>query len=189
MDAVGSRELVGLVLAAGAGRRAGGPKALRRDAEGVPWVERAVRRLDAAGCGRVLVVLGAGAERARDLVPATATVLVAAAWQAGLSASLRAGLVAAEGVASLITLVDLPDEPPSVGARLLAQAPPEPGVLARAVFDGRPGHPVLVGSDYWPTLLASVHGDSGARDLLLAEGVRGIECGDLWSGVDRDGPR
>nr|WP_237398021.1 NTP transferase domain-containing protein [Rathayibacter rathayi] len=183
-----------MVLAAGAGRRAGGPKALRRDAEDVPWVERAVRRLDAAGCGRVLVVLGAEAERARVLVPATATVLVAAAWETGLSASLGAGLVAAEGVAAeggaaLITLVDLPDEPPSVGARLLEQAPPEPGVLARAVFDGRPGHPVLVGSDYWRALIARVRGDSGARDLLLEEGARGIECGDLWSGLDRDGPR
>ena len=62
-------DVVGVVLAAGAGRRAGGPKALRRDAAGVGWVERAVVRLEAAGCGSVLVVLGAEAEEARRLVP------------------------------------------------------------------------------------------------------------------------
>ncbi|WP_236713717.1 NTP transferase domain-containing protein, partial [Rathayibacter tanaceti] len=62
------------MLAAGAGRRAGGPKALRRDESGVSWIERAVRRSEAAGCGRVLVVLGAEAARARLLVPSGASV-------------------------------------------------------------------------------------------------------------------
>ncbi|PPH54833.1 NTP transferase domain-containing protein [Rathayibacter sp. AY1E2] len=188
MDLVGSRDLVGLVLAAGAGRRAGGPKALRCDAAGVPWVERAVERLRAVGCERVLVVLGAEAGRARLLVPPSADVVVAAEWESGLSASLRAGLAAAEGVAALVALVDLPEEPPSVGGRLLAEAPVAPDVLARAVFRGRPGHPVLLGRDHWPELLEGVHGDSGARDLLRARGARGVECGDLWSGADRDGP-
>ncbi|WP_343043615.1 nucleotidyltransferase family protein [Rathayibacter agropyri] len=188
MDAV-----VGVVLAAGAGRRAGGPKALRRDDAGTPWVEHAVRRLEAVGCRRVLVVLGAEADRARLLVPVSAGIVVAEDWSGGLSASLRAGLAAARadaarGDAALVTLVDLPDEPASVGARLLASAPPTPGVLARAVFAGRPGHPVLLGREHWPALIATVHGDSGARDLLRAAGAREVECGDLWSGIDRDGP-
>ncbi|TCO39535.1 molybdenum cofactor cytidylyltransferase [Rathayibacter tanaceti] len=184
--------MVGVVLAAGAGRRAGGPKALRRDESGVSWIERAVRRSEAAGCGRVLVVLGAEAARARLLVPSGASVVVADDWERGLSASLRAGLRAADGAAedaaALVSLVDLPDEPVGVGARLLDGAPPTREVLARAVFEGRPGHPVLLGRDHWAELIARVHGDSGARDLLSGADVRRIECGDLWSGLDRDGP-
>lgn len=189
--------VIGVVLAAGAGRRAGGPKALRRDDAETPWVEHAVRRLEAVGCRRVLVVLGAEVERARLLVPSSAEIVVTEDWPLGLSASLRAGLAAASNDASnaapydaaLVTLVDLPDEPVTVGARLLASAPPTPGVLARAVFAGRPGHPVLLGREHWLALIRTVHGDSGARDLLRAAGAHEIECGDLWLGVDRDGPR
>ncbi|MBF4462129.1 MULTISPECIES: nucleotidyltransferase family protein [unclassified Rathayibacter] len=181
--------VTGVVLAAGAGRRAGGPKALRRDASGIAWVELAVRRLEAVGCAPVLVVVGAQAERARLLVPPSATVVVAADWHEGLSASLRAGLAGAVGSAALVTLVDLPDEPAAVGARLLSAVSPEPWALARAVFGGRPGHPVLLGRAHWAALVGGAGGDSGARELLRMAGAREIECGDLWSGVDRDGPR
>ena len=45
------------MLAAGAGTRAGGPKALRRDADGVPWLHLAVAALRGGGCDPVLVVL------------------------------------------------------------------------------------------------------------------------------------
>ena len=50
--------MTGLVLAAGAGRRFGGPKALV-DFRGVRLVDRAVGLLRAGGCDRVLVVSGA----------------------------------------------------------------------------------------------------------------------------------
>ena len=82
----------GLVLAAGAGTRAGGPKALRRDEAGSPWLQLAVTALRAGGCADVTVVLGAGAAEARSLVPDDVAVVVADDWQQGLSASLRAGL-------------------------------------------------------------------------------------------------
>lgn len=180
--------VVGVVLAAGEGRRAGGPKALRRDDEGVPWLELAVRRLEAAGCERVVVVLGAAAEDARALVPTGAAVVVASDWAVGMSASLRAGLAAAQGDAVLVTLVDLPDEPASVGARLLDSAPLESTVLARAVYGGRPGHPVLIGSAHWPAIAANAQGDSGARDHLRTAAVLEVECGDLSAGRDHDGP-
>ena len=78
------------MLAAGAGRRFGGPKALARDPDGTPWIELAVRMLREAGCDRVLVALGASADAARALVPADARPLVVAGWAEGLSASLRA---------------------------------------------------------------------------------------------------
>lgn len=180
--------VVGLVLAAGEGRRAGGPKALRRDGQGVAWLELAVARLEAVGCASVLVVLGAGAAEARSLVPASAGVVLARDWAEGLSASLRAGLAAADGIAALVTLVDLPGEPASVGARLLARAPAHADALARAVYDGRPGHPVLLGRRHWAPIAAGLSGDSGARDHLDRAGALEVECGDLWSGRDQDGP-
>ena len=47
------------MLAAGAGARFGGPKALAREPDGTPWVVLAVRMLKDAGCDLVLVALGA----------------------------------------------------------------------------------------------------------------------------------
>ncbi|SMH36447.1 molybdenum cofactor cytidylyltransferase [Rathayibacter oskolensis] len=180
--------MTGVVLAAGAGRRAGGPKALRRDADGVPWLEAAVARLEAVGCARVLVVLGARAQEALPLVPGGADVVVAEDWAEGLSASLRAALLAVDGDTVLVTLVDLPDEPVAVGARVLAAAPISATALARAVYDGRPGHPVLIGSAHWEAVLTRVTGDAGARDLLRERGAIEVECGDLSRGLDHDGP-
>ncbi|MDM4762857.1 NTP transferase domain-containing protein [Galbitalea sp. SE-J8] len=80
----------GLILAAGAGTRAGGPKALR---PGV--LARTVALLRESGCRDVIVVLGASADAARPLVPAGARIVVADDWSEGLAASLRAGLRAA----------------------------------------------------------------------------------------------
>ena len=58
--------VAGLVLAAGAGRRMGGPKALLRLAPSGPsLVETAVARLHEAGVTEVHVVVGLGAERHR----------------------------------------------------------------------------------------------------------------------------
>ncbi|MFT3970744.1 MAG: NTP transferase domain-containing protein [Micropruina sp.] len=85
------------MLAAGAGVRAGGPKALRRTASGTPWVEAVVRRLFDGGCTDVVVVLGAAATAARALLPASASAVVCERWADGLSESLRTGIATAGG--------------------------------------------------------------------------------------------
>ena len=105
---------VGLVLAAGAGRRMGGPKALVRLTDGGPTlVETAVARVLEGGCDRVVVVVGAAGEQAAALVAGTgAEVVVADDWDEGMGASLRAGLAHLEDAdddLALVTLVDLPD--------------------------------------------------------------------------------
>ena len=174
--------VTGIVLAAGAGTRAGGPKALRRDADGVAWVALACRFLRDSGCSRVIVVLGAQAEAAAQLVPHDAEVVVADDWRHGMSASLRAGVTAASGRDVLITLVDLPGLPGAVGQRILAGS----GPLRRAVFDGRPGHPVFVAAEHLEAFAASLHGDSGGREYLDAHGVTAVECSDLGDGRDTD---
>lgn len=178
--------LCGVVLAAGAGTRAGGPKALLRMGDGTPWLEVAATMLLGAGCERVVVVLGAMATLARPLalIDARAEIVVADNWQTGMSASLRAGLAAASGDAALVTLVDLPGMPVAVAGRIAAGA--ARASLRQAVYGGQPGHPVLIGSDHWVATAASLRGDRGARRYLVTHGVEEIECSDLWDGADRD---
>lgn len=181
----------GLLLAAGAGSRMGMPKALMRDPDGEPWLGRAVAVLVDGGCAAVTVVLGAASDEARPLVPdhlGTVDVVVAEDWETGMAASLRAGLTAAAdtgSTAALIHLVDLPDVTAEVVRRVLAHGD-HPAELARATYDGRPGHPVLIGRDHWPQLLAVVAGDEGARTYLADHGTVLVECGDLASGQDVD---
>jgi CTP:molybdopterin cytidylyltransferase MocA len=179
--------VVGILLAAGAGSRLGRPKALMHDPDGSSWLLRAAAALDAGGCDRVIVVLGAGADEAIELLSAVPVdVIVAPGWEAGMSASLRAGLgFLVEGDAALLHLVDLPDVGPEVVARVLATGA-GPKALARASYDDGPGHPVLLGRRHWPGVLASSHGDRGARDYLAAHPPLLVECGDLATGVDVD---
>jgi nicotine blue oxidoreductase len=184
-----------LLLAAGAGRRLGAPKALLRDADGTPWVERAARRLVGAGCSPVVVVVGARASDVAALVPPDlvppADVVEAAGWTEGMGASLRAGLVALASRqdlpdAALVALVDTPGMTTAVVERVLATAGAGRAALARAAFDGVPGHPVLLGRDHWAAVRSVARGDAGARDYLRGQPVRLVECGDVGSGVDVD---
>ncbi|MDQ1138220.1 CTP:molybdopterin cytidylyltransferase MocA [Microbacterium sp. SORGH_AS 1204] len=187
MPAIPSDAPCGLVLAAGAGRRFGGPKALARTPAGTPWLALAVRALHEGGCGEVLVTLGAAVDEALPLLPAGVTVVRVADWRTGIAASVRAGLAAAaSGSASAVVVlpVDTPDAPSSAVARLARRAGPD--ALAYAVYDGSPGHPVLIGRDHWSAVAASARGDVGARPYLVAAGADAVECGDLWSGADRD---
>ena len=177
---------VGLLLAAGAGERFGGPKALARDADGTSWLLRSVQAL--RPCAEIVVVLGAGAEQAAALLPMSVARVRADDWAEGMGASLRAGLSALAGTAheaALVSLVDLPDVDAAVVARLVA-ASSGPGVLARAAYDGVPGHPVLIGRDHWAGVVETATGDRGARDYLAAHAVALVECGDLATGADVD---
>lgn len=174
--------VVGVVLAAGAGVRYGGPKALVED-----WLARAVTALHDGGCTPVVVVLGAAADEARRLVPPEAKVVIAEAWAEGMGASLRAGLAAAgegEAQCALVHLVDLPDVGADVVRRVLSVAAPD--ALARATYAGRPGHPVLIGRAHWRGVAGTAIGDQGARAYLHAHDVDEIECGDLAEGDDVD---
>jgi CTP:molybdopterin cytidylyltransferase MocA len=180
----------GLVLAAGSGTRFGLPKALARTPDGTAWLTKAVRMLREAGCERVLVALGASADEASALVPGDAEIVYADDWAEGLSASVRAGLTAASvcpAEAVLITPVDTPDAPPDAARRVIDRAAaPLARALVRAVYRGRPGHPVLIGRDHWDAVAVTLTRDAGAGRYLSEHGALGIECADLWSGADMD---
>jgi len=187
-------ELAGIVLAAGAGSRMGVPKALLRTPDGEPWSARAVRLLLEGGCSRVVVVLGARAQEALPLVPTDERVstLVVARWDEGLSVSLRGGLrwverLAPQPDAAVVTLVDLPGLTPAVVRRLTENAGED--TLRQATYDGRPGHPVVVGRAHWPAMGATLRGDEGGRGYLRANGAERVECGRLADGRDVDTPQ
>lgn len=180
--------VAGLVLAAGAGRRMGGPKALVRDAAGTPWVVRAARALADGGCAPVLVVVGAqGGAVAAAVHGEPVEVVEAPGWAEGLGASLRAGLTELARrteQAVLIAPVDVPSLSAEVVRRIGAAAGPD--ALARAVYGGRPGHPVLIGRAHWDGVLAKAAGEEGARPYLRDHPPESIECSDLGSGADVD---
>ncbi|MEU0314475.1 nucleotidyltransferase family protein [Nocardioides sp. NPDC006273] len=175
--------IAGLLLAAGAGRRMGRPKALVDD-----WLVRSIEVLRQGGCDDVLVVLGASADEARALLPADQEVILAEDWDEGMGVSLRAGLRAlGEQVdAVVVHLVDLPDVGPDVVARVVTSTSSVTGALARAAYSGVPGHPVLIGRDHWAGVIEAAVGDEGARAYLRSHDLRVVECGDLAGGRDVD---
>jgi CTP:molybdopterin cytidylyltransferase MocA len=175
----------GLVRAAGAGRRFGGPKALAALA-GEPLVRHAVRLLREGGCDDVTVVVGACAEQVAALVPDCA-VVTCAEWSTGMAASLRAGLDAlAEGPheAAVVALVDQPRLGAEAVRRLLAAS----GPAAVATYAGRPRNPVRLDREVWAEVSAAVHDDEGARRWLAqnASRVVAVPCDGTGSPEDVD---
>ncbi|WP_249138631.1 nucleotidyltransferase family protein [Phycicoccus avicenniae] len=188
----------GLLLAAGAGRRMGTPKALvRPDPAGPTLLETTLDRLLHAGIEDVVVVLGAVVDPVLPVIEAAgARAVVADDWQEGMGASLRAGLAHLEAHAgpevtgALVTLVDLPDVGTRVHRRVLGAARGlGPDRLLRAAYDGVPGHPVVLGREHWAAVADTATGDRGARAHLAEHPPRLVECGDLATGADADTPQ
>jgi nicotine blue oxidoreductase len=183
--------VAGLVLAAGGGRRYGGPKALVRYG-GSLLVERAVQVARDGGCTPIVVVLGAAADRVRTAADlGGVTVVENPDWATGMGSSLRVGLETLAGtdaVAAVVQLVDTPGVTPAAVRRFVELA--APGAMARASYDGRPGHPVLLGRVHWPEIAREAAGDRGARDYLAehAADVRTVACDDVADGADLDVP-
>jgi CTP:molybdopterin cytidylyltransferase MocA len=181
--------VAGLLLAAGAGRRFGGPKALAT-LDGAPLVVRALAALTEGGCSPVRVVLGAQADDVRRLLPDPEIAVTAPDWESGMGASLRRGMAEVATLdpapdAVLVHLVDLPDVGSDVVARLVALAGPR--ALARAEYGAGPGHPVLCGRAWWSEFVAGADGDRGARDFLDGHpDLQVIDCADLAGGRDVD---
>lgn len=183
--------VAGLLLAAGGGRRLGGrPKALLPH-RGRPLVEHAVAVLREGGCSLVHVVLGAAADTVRARAELPGCVLVENPdWADGMGSSLRAGLASLAGTGARAALVSLVDQP-GIGAAAVARvrsAYGSPGSLAAASYDGRRGHPVLLGAGHWAGIGAEATGDRGARAYLAARAaeVSLVECGDVARPYDID---
>ena len=186
---VRSGPVAGLVLAAGEGRRYGGPKALVR-VDGRLLVERSVALAGAGGCTPVLAVLGAAAAQVRASAELGDAILVDnPRWATGMGSSLRAGLTALAdtgAVAALVLLVDMPGVSAEAVRRVVALAAPD--ALVMAGYGERRGHPVLLGRAHWAGIAALAAGDVGARPYLRAHAaqVRVVPCGDVADDTDLD---
>ncbi|WP_406064629.1 NTP transferase domain-containing protein [Micromonospora sp. NBC_00860] len=178
----------GLLLAAGAGRRYGRPKALV-ELDGEPLVRRAIRLLGDGGCTPVHVVLGAGADEVPDLPGAVP--VRHDRWPDGLGSSLLRGLASlpADVPAVVVVLVDQPLLSP-VAVRRVRAAYADGAVVAVATYAGRPGHPILLDRRTWPLLGGYAVGDRGARGLLRdrPDLVVEVPCDEVGSPVDVDTP-
>ena len=159
------------------------PKVLADSGE---WLVSAVAALREGGCAEVVVVLGAAVDGVA--IPQSASAVVAADWADGLSASVRAGVLALdhEGAEFAVFLpVDTPDVNAAAVRRVLAAA--RGTGLARASYAGRPGHPVVIARRHWAALLDAMAGDEGAGPFLRSRhDVVVVDCADLCSGADID---
>lgn len=171
--------IASIVLAAGEGRRFGGQKQLA-SLLGRPLLEHALENAAKPPVGSVLVVLGAHAEQIEAEVDfGAATVVRCTDWSSGPGASLRTGLAALRDdvAAALIYLGDEPVVPLGAVDRLFEARRPDRQAV-RALYGGRPGHPVLIERSLFLPLIAAA-GEQRPRNLLHEAGVAGIECGDL----------
>ena len=177
--------IAGIVPAAGAGSRFGGGKQLA-ELRGRPLLEHVLAAMAAAPLDRVVVVLGAEAERVLAAVDLHgAEPVVCAGWQEGLAASLRAGTRAVAGAdAAVVALGDQPLLSPAAVARVV-EARDGRAAAVRATYGGVPGHPVLLER---PLLgqAGRLRGDEGARALLSGVEVREVACDGLGDPADVD---
>ncbi|EWM10969.1 hypothetical protein KUTG_01273 [Kutzneria sp. 744] len=178
--------VAGLVLAAGEGRRYGMPKALVVH-RGRLFVESTVDRLRAAGCTRIVVVAGAAADEVRRADLGDADVVENPDWATGMGSSLRKGIEALQDEdAVAVMTVDLPGVTAEAITRVLERASTK--ALAAATYDGRRGHPVLIGREHWQGVHEVAQGDSGARAYLKRHEVTEVACDDVADGHDVDRP-
>jgi nicotine blue oxidoreductase len=175
--------VAGLVLAAGAGRRFGGPKALAT-LDGERLVDRAVRVLRTGGCDRVVVVIGAAAVQVRGV-----DVVDNPQWRTGMGSSLRAGLAAVTEDAVVVIPVDMPWLGPAAVARVIAAYEAGAGVVT-ATYAGQRRHPVLLARRHFAEVSRLAVGDVGARPFLRAHPdlVVEVACDDTGSPQDIDTP-
>jgi molybdenum cofactor cytidylyltransferase len=164
-----------VLLAAGEGARyaasGGGGHKLLAAFRGRPLVRWAVDAAVAAGIGPVWVVTGAADLPVGDGVD----VLANPRWGEGMATSLQVAVAQArtEGIDAIV--VGLADQP-LVTAEAWRRVAASPSPIARASYDGMPGHPVRLAAEVWPDLPTT--GDQGARSLLRChpELVEDVAC-------------
>ena len=144
-------------------------KLLVTDRAGKPMVAHVVDNLLAAPGRPLIVVVGHRQDEVRAALAGRPVLLVEAPdWDAGLSASLRAGIAAVpeDARAAIVGLGDMPLVTARVIERLVAAYDPNEGRLIVApTYNGELGNPVLWDRRFFPEMMA-LGGDRGARVLL-----------------------
>lgn len=171
-----------IILAAGQGRRMGGPNKLLARIGGVSLARRAAEAALASRAASVTVVTG---HRPQDLRAELDGLDVSFAhnpdFADGLSTSLRTGVVAVGNTvdAVLVMLADMPAiDSKTLDGLMAAFSPVGPGRVVVPTGGGQRGNPVIWARDYFEEL-GAITGDKGARDLITvhAGAVLEIEIG------------
>ncbi|HET9548455.1 MAG TPA: nucleotidyltransferase family protein [Desertimonas sp.] len=172
-----SPPLVAIVLAAGEGRRFGGPgHKLDAEIDGRSLLRRALDAAVASRVGQVLLVVGDDVPRpVRTGVPDDVVTVVNSAWRDGSATSLQAGLTRAAELGADRAVIALGDQPfiTAEAWRAVAGADAD---IAVATYAGKRGHPVQLRQVVWPLL--PTQGDEGAKAVmrLRPDLVREIPC-------------
>ncbi len=164
-----------VLLAAGESRRLGRPKQLL-EWRGVPLVRRAAEAAIEAGARRIVVVVGAVADRVREALAGLDVEIVDnPQWHAGIGSSIAAGVAACTRDAPVVMLLS---DQPDVDATLLGElvgAAAEGAHTVACRYGGSLGVPALFSRQADLEALQSLAGDRGAKALLQQAGVVAIE--------------
>jgi nicotine blue oxidoreductase len=157
-----------IILAAGAGRRMGGPKALL-SLGGRSFLAHAVATLSRPGVTRVIAVLGHDAERVRGHAGDLGDVECVrnAAYESGMLSSLLCGLARAEVGGAEAVLVH-PVDHPRIGEATVDRvldALAAGATIAVPSWQGRRGHPAGFARAAWAALRRASP-ETGARAVL-----------------------
>ena len=153
------------MLAAGGGSRFGGGKLLA-ELGGRPIIEAVFDNLRGAPVDEIIVVVGADAQRLREVCERYGVRAVAnKEWERGQSTSVLAGLRSCRGEAAVVLLGDQPFIGAEAVERLVASFA-EGAKVAVATYGGKRRNPVLFSREVWPLLEAELAGDEGARSVL-----------------------
>ena len=160
--------VAGVVLAAGASSRMGGPKMLL-PLGGRTLLSTVAAALLDAGLPSVVVVLGCDADNVRAAAglpeDPRLRVVVNDEWRSGMASSLRRGLEeCGEAAAALVALGDQAGLTADRVRRIVSAWRPD-AALVVPTHNGRAGHPVLFARTLWDELRA-LSGDVGGRDVV-----------------------
>jgi molybdenum cofactor cytidylyltransferase len=160
-------KIAAIVLAGGRSSRMGPGNKLLEPIAGKPIVAHVAGAALKSGADPVIVVTGFDAPRvAVALGELSVTIVHNAAFDDGLSSSLKAGLSALppDSDGALILLGDMPAIEGSVLSALMAAFTGRDAICV-PVHDGRRGNPVLWGAAYFDEIMR-LSGDVGAKSLM-----------------------
>jgi molybdenum cofactor cytidylyltransferase len=158
-------QIVGLLLAAGQGRRFGSDKLLHPLDDGTPLAVASARKLKEA-CPRAIAVLRPEQTTLAALLIAEGLeVVICPEASAGMGHSLAAGVAASLGAAGwLVALADMPFVQVAT-LRSVADVLARGAALAAPFHNSQRGHPVAFAARWRDELLA-LTGDEGARAIV-----------------------
>ena len=189
----------GAVLAAGESRRMGMPKAICSWKEGT-FLEAVISYLYGAGIARIGVVLGAAAQEIRNHgLPEGIDIWMNPNYRYGQLSSLQVALAhqTSDVKGVMVALVDHPAVTMETVSSLIEAFDGRVELIVKPQYQGRGGHPILIGRQWWSEILDVSFNDEGIdskvptlRDIFHRhpERIVNIQVNDPGIHLDIDTP-